>query len=414
MRRALAEHRQHVLELVRGAWQRRLADTPGEPVPLAAALHRVLARDIAAPVSLPPFANSQMDGYAVSSAATAGAPGPTVAFDVAPPVPAGRAAGELPVGCAVPVMTGAMLPEGADAVVPIEQAVPDTFAPFAPGHTVELPANVRPGQFVRPAGSDIPAGAPALPAGTVLKAGQLGLLAALGVAEVPVRPRLRVLLLSTGDEVVPPGCGLGPGQIYDANTTMLSAALADAGCEVASSRILADAPDLFAQALAGDLERVAPDLVLTSGGISKGAFEVVKLALAGHGVEFVSVAMQPGGPQALGQVHGTAFLGFPGNPVSSLVSFEMFLRPALSAVLSVPSPRTVLQVPLQVPPGTALESPPGIHQVRRGRYDGAGAVPVGGPASHLVHALAHSNALLQLPPEVTRLEAGGNVEIWLL
>ncbi|MFD1213348.1 molybdopterin molybdotransferase MoeA, partial [Arthrobacter sp. GCM10027362] len=325
-----------------------------------------------------------------------------------------------PPGCAVPVMTGAMLPAGADAVVPIEQAVPDRFAPFEPGRTVVLPANIPAGQFVRAAGSDIPVGTPALAAGTVLKAGQLGLLAALGIAEVPVQPRLRVLLLSTGDEVVPPGGSLGPGQIYDANTTLLSAALAEAGCEVVSSRILADAPGAFGRALAEDLDRLAPDLVLSSGGISKGAFEVVRQALGGGGagedfaaVEFVSVAMQPGGPQALGRVRGTAFLGFPGNPVSSLVSFEMFLRPALSAVLHVPAPRTVLHVPLRMPEGRAIDSPAGIHQVRRGWYDGAAVAPVGGPGSHLVHALAQSNALIQLPADVTHPAAGRNVEIWL-
>src|SRR4051794_27227646 len=291
VRRAVSDHRQQVLELVRGAWQRRLAgaDAPGS-VPLAGAVQRVLARDIAAPVSLPPFPNSQMDGYAVSSSTTAAGAGSSVEFAVAPPVPAGRAAGGLPPGGAVPVMTGAMLPAGADAVVPVEQAVPDSFAPFEPGRTVVLPGNVPAGQFVRRAGSDIEAGAPALPAGTVLKAGQLGLLAALGIAEVPVLPRPRVLLLSTGDEVVAPGGTLGPGQIYDANTTLLSAALAEAGCEVASGRILADAPEPFARALAGDIQRLAPDLVLSSGGISKGAFEVVKQALAGDGaVEFAAV-----------------------------------------------------------------------------------------------------------------------------
>ncbi|NKX49532.1 molybdopterin molybdotransferase MoeA [Arthrobacter deserti] len=407
MRRAVSEHRQQVLDLVRSAWQRRLAEGRGEEaVPLAGALHRVLARDLTAPVSLPPFANSQMDGYAVSSRATAAG----TVFAVAPPVPAGRAAGPLPPGCAVPVMTGAMLPAGADAVVPVEQAVPDTFAPFEPGRTVVLPANVPAGQYVRAAGSDIAAGTCALPAGAMLKAGQLGLLAALGIAEVPVRPRLRVLLLSTGDEVVAPGGTLGPGQIYDANTTLLSAALAEAGCDVASARIVADAPEAFTRALAEDVERLAPDLVVSSGGISKGAFEVVKQALAGGGVDFASVAMQPGGPQAAGTVGETAFLGFPGNPVSSLVSFEMFLRPALSSVLAVPAPRTVLQVPLAAP----VESPAGIHQVRRGRYDGAAVMPVGGPGSHLVHALARSNALIQLPPGAARREAGENVEVWLI
>jgi molybdopterin molybdotransferase len=303
-----------------------------------------------------------------------------------------------------------MLPAGADAVVPVEEAIPDRFVSFEPGRTVLLPANVPAGRFVRAAGSDIPAGAPALAAGTVLKAPQLGLLAALGLAEVPVLPRPRVLLLSTGDEVVAPGGSLGPGQIYDANSTLLSAALAEAGCEVVRSRIVADSPQLFTALLAEDLRSRDPDLVLSSGGISKGAFEVVRQALAGDGVEFVSVAMQPGGPQGAGRVGERAFLGFPGNPVSSLVSFEMFLRPALAAVVGLPAPRAVLAVPS----AGSLESPAGIHQVRRGWYNGTTVAAVGGPGSHLVHALARSNALIQLPPETLAVAEGQNVEVWLL
>ena len=207
------------------------------------------------------------------------------------------------------------------------------------GAVVRLPGGVRPGEFVRPAGSDIRQGAVALAAGTRLGAPQLGLLAGLGIASVTVRARFRVLLLSTGDEVVEPGKPLAPGQIHDANTTLLAVSLREAGAEVASSRILADQPDVFLAQLLEDLERHPADLVLTSGGISKGAYEVVRQALGSAGASFLPVAMQPGGPQGIGTVGGVPFLAFPGNPVSCLVSFEMFLRPALSALTGLPVPR---------------------------------------------------------------------------
>ena len=404
MAATVAEHRKAVTELVRAAVQRngRQDDTVG----LLEARNRILARDISAPVSLPPFANSQMDGYAVDSAAAGG----RSEFVVAETIAAGYPAPPLAAGFAAPIMTGAMLPAGADAVVPIEQADPDGFRTPAPGLTVRLPASVPAGQFVRAEGSDIAAGTLALAAGTRLKPAQLGLLAALGVAEVAVRPRLRVLLLSTGDEVIAPGGALGPGQIFDANTTLLAAGLAEAGADVAGSRILADSPEDFLARLHEDLERHEPDLLLTSGGISKGAFEVVKQALARDQVEFGPVAMQPGGPQAIGTVAGVAYLGFPGNPVSSLVSFETFLRPALSEVLGDPEPRTVLQVPL----AEAVQSPEVKHQIRRGHYDGGSVTLIGGPGSHLLHALAASNALVHFPVGVTEVPAGRNVEVWLL
>lgn len=404
MARSVAEHRNAVTELLRAALAELAGDA--ETVELLQAVGRPLARDITAPVSLPPFDNSQMDGYAVASSATDAG----TEFPVGETVAAGHPAPPLPRGTVVPVMTGAMLPPGADAVVPIEQARPDGFRPFRAGQTVTLPARVPAGQFVRPAGSDIAAGTLALRRGTRLDAPQLGLLAALGLDRVPVLPRPRVLLLSTGDEVVPPGTVPAPGQIFDANNTLLAASLAQAGADVAGSRILADSPEAFGARLREDLRQHRPQLLVTSGGISKGAFEVVKQALAAEDVRFESVAMQPGGPQAIGTVDSVAFLGFPGNPVSSLISFEMFLRPALSEVLGAPAPRTALRVPL----AEAVESPKGKHQVRRGYYDGAAVSLVGGAGSHLLHALAQANALVHLPADTGSAAAGENVEIWLL
>lgn len=381
---------------------------------LGGALGRILAQTVRAPRSLPPFANSQMDGYAVRTADLADAPaGSTVTLPVAEPIPAGTAAPRLEPGAAAPIMTGAMLPAGADAVVPIERSVPDTFYPAGErdGVLVGLPAGVPAGQYIRAAGSDIAAGTVALREGARLGPAQLGLLAALGIAEIPVRAPVRVLLLSTGDEVVEPGRELAAGQIHDANTTLLAASLLGAGAEVIQSRILADTPRGFLSALRGDLSGGQADLVVTSGGISKGAYEVVRMALAAEGVQFCSVAMQPGGPQGIGTVDGIPFLAFPGNPVSALVSFEVFLRPALTALTGLPVPRTALTAVLA---GGAAASPKGKMQVRRGTYTDGRVELTGGPGSHLVHALAASNALVLIPEETEHVAEGSQVAVWLL
>lgn len=376
-----------------------------DTVPLHEALGRGLAADVAAPLDLPPFANSQMDGFAVRSADI---PDSGADLRVVAPVPAGAQPAELAPGTAAPIMTGAMIPPGADAVVPIEHAVPDAFPEPGAAATVRLPAAPA-GAFVREAGSDISAGAAALAAGTFLGPGQLGLLAALGLTEVPVHAVPRVLLVTTGDEVVEPGSPLAPGKIYDANGTLLESALRQAGLRVLRTGISADNPGELARLLGRHAPNV--DLIVTTGGVSKGAYEVVRQALAGHDVEFGSVAMQPGGPQGLGTFDGVPVLGFPGNPVSCLVSFEMFLRPVLGELLGSPAPRPAVRARL----AEALSSPEAKHQVRRGTLTPDGAVRLeGGPGSHLVHALAQSNALVQVPVGTAALAAGDEVEVWVL
>jgi molybdopterin molybdotransferase len=376
-----------------------------ERLPLLDALGRGLGTDVVAPLDLPPFANSQMDGFAIRSGDV---PGGGAELRVVAPVPAGAAPAELAAGTAAPIMTGAMMPAGADAVVPIEQAVPDSFP--APGEPamVRLPAAAA-GSFVRDAGSDIRSGELALAAGTFLGPGQLGLLAAMGYADVPVRPSLRVLLVTTGDEVVEPGSPLGPGKIFDSNGILLESSMRQAGLHVTRTGISTDRPE----ELAALLRRHAPavDLIVTTGGVSKGAYEVVRQAMAGHDVEFTPVAMQPGGPQGIGSFDGVPVLGFPGNPVSCLVSFEMFLRPVLTELFGAPAPRTALRARLAEP----LTSPPGKHQVRRGTLTPDGTVRLeGGAGSHLVHALARSNALIHVPEGTAALAAGDEVEVWIL
>lgn len=407
MRRTVAEYQAAVAGLLR--WSSGYDANRTERLALPDALGRALAEDVPAPVSLPPFDNSQMDGYAVHAADL---DRPSVLL-VADAIPAGTVPPPLVSGTAAPIMTGAMLPPEAAAVVPIERADPPQFYSAADraagGVTVVLPGGIEPGLFVRRAGSDIAAGEVALKAGTLLGPAQLGLLAACGVGTVAVRPRFRVLLLSTGDEVAEPGSALAPGTIYDANTTLLDAALREAGVDVTRHRLLGDDPDVLREAF-GAISPGSTDLVLSTGGISQGAYEVVKQALADSSVEFSSVAMQPGGPQAHGTISGIPFLGFPGNPVSAIVSFEMFLRPALHRVTGGPVPRLVLEAVLV----DDVRSPEAKHQVRRGLYRDGKVALVGGPDSHLLHALTASNCLVHLPEGVASLQEGDRVDVTLI
>lgn len=376
-----------------------------ELLPLREALGRGLVEDVSAPISLPPFANSQMDGYAIRSVDV---PDDGAELRVMPPVPAGARPAALQPGMAAPIMTGAMLPAGADAVVPIERAVPDRFEAYSEHATVWLPPAAL-GTFVRAAGSDVRAGETALPAGTFLGPAQLGLLAALGIPEVTVYKAVTVLLVTTGDEVVEPGRELPAGKIYDSNGSLLEAAMTQAGLQVRRAGIATDNPDGLGTLLRE--EGAGADLIVTTGGVSKGAYEVVRQAMAGQPVEFLHVAMQPGGPQGIGTFEDRPFLGFPGNPVSCLVSFEMFLRPVLSGLLGAPAPRLPIRARLRRP----LTSPEHKHQVRRGSLQPDGTVELqGGESSHLMHALAGSNVLVHVPEGVAALAAGAEVEVWML
>ncbi len=421
MRRSVTEHQAAVQSLLKHGWNGKFDG--GELLPLIACLGRVAAEDVVAPLNLPPFANSQMDGFAVNSADVVGG----ATLRAAATIPAGAVPAALRRGEAAPIMTGAMLPEGADAVVPVERAVPAQFPdPEDRDATVTLPA-ADGGAYVRAAGSDVRAGSLAFAGGVRLSAAHLGLAAALGLTELAVRRKPRVLLVATGDEVVLPGTALPAGKIYDANSTLLHANLLEAGAEVVPAGLVPDDPAALLRLLREQIATGRIDLIVTSGGISAGAYEVVKQALAGTvgsgAVEFCSLAMQPGGPQALGTVEGVPFLGFPGNPVSGVVSFEMFLRPALTALAGTPQPRTRLLGRL----ADELASPVGKVQVRRALYVPSGSwagsagqaaagtvAVVGGPSSHLLGSLAASNALIQIPADVTALAAGSEVEVWLL
>ncbi|GAA4159635.1 molybdopterin molybdotransferase MoeA [Gryllotalpicola daejeonensis] len=395
----VAEHQAAVRALAEAALR-----GAAEDVPLGAALGRILAADVTSAIDLPPFDNSQMDGYAVRAgdfnrlSPDAGTGPLRVTGHIAAGDPITAFAGG-----AAAIMTGAPLPPGADAVVPVEAVGgPGTFA--AVGESIELHEPVAPGAFVRARGSDLAAGDTVLSAGTLLGPAQLGALAASGLTTVAVRRRPRVLIVSTGAELTAPGEPLAPGAIYDANAIALAAAVTQAGGTALATGVYSDEPEHLRVALdaAGPVE-----LVVTSGGVSAGAHEVVRETLGPLGVRFGSVALQPGGPQGLGTIDISGFptpvLCFPGNPVSALVSFELFLRPLLRGS------RPTTHLPL----AASVESPIGKHQVRRGRITTDHTVElVGGPSSHLLAAYARSDALVHLPEGVAHVAAGEPVEVW--
>ncbi len=377
-------------------------------LPLPDTLGLVLAEDVAAPMSLPVFDNSAMDGYAVLADDIADAsPDHPVRLPVAEDIPAGRTdALTLRPGTAHRIMTGAPLPTGATAVVPVE-------ATDAGTETVEIRTAAAAGQHLRHAGEDVTAGTTVLRAGQVVSPATLGLAAALGLGELTVWPRQRVLVMSTGTELVGAGTALQPGQIYESNAVMLAAAVRDAGGEVIAAPMASDDVDEFRAALAAHVG--SADLIITTGGVSAGAYEVVKDALGAgtddQSVEFVKVAMQPGMPQGAGHVSGVPIITLPGNPVSALVSFEVFVRPALRAAMAFPNAaRPVREAVLT----EKLASPRGKRQFRRGvlATEAGTVTSYGPPASHHLRWLASANALLEIPEDVTDVDAGATVRVW--
>ncbi|MFJ2825098.1 gephyrin-like molybdotransferase Glp [Streptomyces toxytricini] len=399
----------------------------------------VLVEDVTVPVALPPFDNSSMDGYAVRTADVQGASEEfpavlTVIGDVA------AGSGELPAvgpGQAARIMTGAPLPPGAEAVVPVEWTdggtgagaaaamAPASAAPEGAGGEVRVhrPAQAR--AHVRARGSDVRAGDLALAAGTVLGPPQIALLAAIGRGTVRVRPRPRVVVMSTGSELVQPGEALTSGAIYDSNSFALAAAARDAGAIAYRVGAVADDAESLKAAIEDQLVRA--DLLVTTGGVSVGAYDVVKEALSSAGaagggpdagrMEFRKIAMQPGKPQGFGTIgpDHTPLLALPGNPVSSYVSFELFVRPAIRTLMGLPDvSRPVVRARLDA--DKALTSPAGRRQFLRGAHrPEAGTVsPVGGSGSHLIAALAHADALMVVPEDVTSVEPGAELDVVLL
>ena len=384
---------------------------PDFPLPLMDALGMAIAEDVTAEVSLPRFDNSAMDGYAVHHAdvadATEDAP---VQLPVVGEVSAGRAHHlALSPGTAVKIMTGAPVPAGADCVVPYEwtdrgvaQVRIDRAGPV--------------GANIRRAGEDVAEGTVVVEHGTVLGPRHLGLLAAVGRGQVRSRPRPRVVVISTGSELREPGSGLGHDSIFDGNSYLLAAAARAAGATAYRVGIVPDDVRAFTEALSDQLVRA--DLVVTSGGVSEGDYDVVKEALGQLGtVWFGKVAMQPGKPQGFGHVgeDEVPIFCLPGNPVSAYVSFQTFVLPALRTLMGkTPAVRPTKQARLTEP----LRSPEGKQQYVRVRYEADGgdatATPVGGPGSHLLGDLARSNALAVVPAGTTSVAAGELVDVLLV
>lgn len=465
---------------------------------------RILAEDVNAPMPLPAFDNSQMDGFAVRSADLADALDAGqhhLTLPLAGVAPAGSEPVRLPPAAAYAVMTGAPVPEGADVVIPVERTAEGSFDAFefptateeqpqrhrffghrapllasaelsrqstsegndlvrqeqAPHRTVSFiglgPEDLSPGRFIRGSGSDVEEGELLVSAGEALTPAHLGVLAACGRTEIPLVEPTKALVVSSGDEVRTPGSQLRTGQLYDADSPLIAATLESFGCQVETARIGTDDPAWFLDTLDTLMTLHTPHLIVTAGGISQGAYEVVRQALEPCGVCFSVVAQQPGGPQGWGlldakellrerrgeqQSWSVAVVALPGNPVSCAVSLETLMRPALAAVGRACPPSRRVRVRTLEP----LSSPEGLRQYRRVRFlapaeaggesvratqqqaqdredSGVGPAPlpvltVGGPGSHLLGHLARADALLELREEDTGLPAGSVRDALLL
>ena len=426
----LAEHRRSLRELMSV-----VLDSPHAPgvatVGIESALDRVLARDVTSPVNVPPVANSQMDGFALHVASFANAPdGASISLPLGPLIAAGEAPSNLEPGTARPIMTGAPIPAGANAVIPVEATDVRRFSQLTPegADACRLPSDLSfrlapehrtEGRFVRHAGSDTECGDVVARAGQLLTPRLIGHLASVGVAEVEVREPLRAVVVSTGSELRDRGDDAADQwRIFDANSPLIGALLEEAGIEVCARLRVPDDPRALLDEVRAACEAANAHLVVSSGGVSAGALEPIRQAAemprSPLRLAFDKVAMQPGGPQGLGvlaSAHGeVAWIALPGNPVSAFVSLEMFVRDALGAPA-----RPRMSLPVRTQTGEREVSPEGLVQVRRARLNTDSTVKlVGGASSHLLGALALSDALVLIPAEVTHVADGDIHEVMIL
>ena len=373
---------------------------PAEPVPIAEAAGRVTAEEVPAGVDLPPFASSAMDGFAVRSADLPGTL--RIAGESAAGLPY---EGRLEPGDAVAISTGAVVPEGADAVVPIERVVKTD-------DRVEVADAVEQGAHVRPRGGDVRAGDAVVPAGARITPARIAAAAAAGVGVVSCRRRPSVAILATGSELVPPGQSLQQGQIYEANGFMLASAMATAGADVSTEPAVADDEAVLRKALERGLEA---DVLVTSGGVSVGEHDLVRAVESELGVEevFWGVAIKPGKPLAFGVHNGTLVFGLPGNPVSALVGCELFVKPALRALQGVAEPLPRFDTGRLT--AGLRRNPERDEFVRaRSRLDGdeVALEPVVGQESHMIVRSGSADALVHVSRGNGELAAGATVR-WL-
>jgi len=390
---SLAEAQSRVLE--------RVAALPSEPLSIWEAAGRVLAEDALATVDLPPFPSSAMDGFAVRAADTPGRLPVVARIAAGVPAPRSLAAGE-----AMEIATGGVVPDGADAVVPVEYVVEND-------NNVEI-AKAAAGDHVRPRGGDVGAGEVVVERGARLGAAQLGALAASGLDTIAVARRPRVAILSTGTELRRPGERLGPGEVYEANGLLLTTSLAASGAQVELLPAVPDDESAHRAALEHGLEA---DVLVTSGGVSVGPHDLVRRILGELGVEevFWRVAVKPGKPVAFGVRGTTLVFGLPGNPVSSLVAAELFVRPALLALQGATTPGPVFR---EGRLGAAVRRSTQRDELVRARTrasdDGIVLEPVTGQESHMIVRAAAAAALVLVPRGEGELAAGERVRYLLL
>ena len=373
---------------------------PPELLPLTAALHRVLADDVRAEMDVPPTDNSAVDGYAVAAADIPAAG--TRALDVAGELAAGRVwSGALSPGQALRIMTGAPMPAGADTVY-----LQETVERDGPRVVVgPLP----PGVNVRHRGEDVKAGAVVLPAGTVLRPQEIGVAASLGLAQLVVRQKPRVAILSTGDEVAEPGSDRKPGQIFDSNRFSLRGLVEAAGAQPVDDGIVPDRMGELHTRLLRAAEHA--DVVLTSGGVSVGDYDLVKSVLQqAGGIHFWQVAMQPGRPLAAGSIGRAHFFGLPGNPVASMLTFHLFVRPAL---WKLAGRRQLFVQPFHAIAAEPLSKKAGRREFKRGILAWAGdrwEVRTTGPqGSGILTSMTAANCFIVIEEERGDVEAGETV-----
>jgi len=374
-------------------------------VPIRGALGRVLAEDVVSPVDVPSHRNSAMDGWAMRGADLA-ATGETALEEIGASFAGRPFAGRVGAGQCVRIMTGGVVPEGADTVVMQERAQAD-------GKRVTFDPGQKAGQNVREAGEDLRRGAVALLRGRIVRPAELGLLASLGVGEVPVYRRLRVAFFSTGDELKSIGTALGEGEIYDSNRYTIHGMLERLGCEVLDMGVVRDDPALLERAFRE--AAASADVVVTSGGVSVGEADFVKGMMEKLGeVVFWKIAMKPGRPLAYGRIEGAHFFGLPGNPVSVMVTFYQFVREALLRLMGAdPVP------PFPTFPATCtarLRKAPGRTEFQRGvlerGVDGAWTVrPTGDQGSGILKSMSEANCFIILGEAVGNVEAGALVQV---
>ncbi|HEX3098187.1 MAG TPA: gephyrin-like molybdotransferase Glp [Usitatibacter sp.] len=377
-------------------------------VPVRSALGGVLAEDVLSPVDVPAHRNSAMDGWAMRGADLA--PGRETTLQEIGVSFAGRPfAGGVAAGQCVRIMTGGVVPRGADTVVMQERAK-------AQGKSVTFAPGQKTGQNVRQAGEDLRAGSVALARGRLVRPADLGLVASLGIGEVAVYRRLRVAFFSTGDELKSVGTPLGEGEIYDSNRYTIHGMLARLGCEVLDMGVVRDDPKLLERAFRE--AAASADVVITSGGVSVGEADFVKDLLGKLGeVVFWKIAMKPGRPLAYGKIGGAHFFGLPGNPVSVMVTFYQFVREALLALMGVDP---VMPVPtFSAKCAARLKKAPGRTEFQRGilarEADGGLVVrPTGEQGSGILKSMSEANCFIILGDDVGNVEAGTTVEVQLL